>query len=93
MKTDRVYLVTDTDQADAEAAGPSDADRLRDWLTEHARDLATNPEARLTDFEDVPENLADALVTALEALPDDRLTEERTQLLGALRRYLEGWTP
>ena len=28
-----------------------------------------------------------------EALPDDRLTEERTQLLGALRRYLEGWTP
>ena len=62
-------------------------------LTEHARDLATNPEARLTDFEDVPENLADALVTALEALPDDRLTEERTQLLGALRRYLEGWTP
>lgn len=30
MKTDRVYLVTDTDQADAEAAGPSDADRLRD---------------------------------------------------------------
>lgn len=62
-------------------------------LTEHARDLATNPEARLTDFEDVPENLADALVLALEALPDDRLTEERTQLLGALRRYLEGWTP
>lgn len=37
MKTDRVYLVTDTDQADAEAAGPSDADRLRDWLTEHGR--------------------------------------------------------
>ena len=62
-------------------------------LTEHARDLAVLPEARLSDFEDVSENLADALVTALEALPDDRLTEERTQLLGALRRYLEGWTP
>lgn len=62
-------------------------------LTEHARDLATDPTARLTDLEDVPENLADALTVALEALPDDRLTEERTQLLGALRRYLEGWTP
>ena len=62
-------------------------------LTEHARDLAVQPEARLSDFEDVSENLADALVTALEALPDDRLTEERTQLLGALRRYLEGWIP
>lgn len=62
-------------------------------LTEHARELATSPEARLSDFEDVTENLADALATALEALPEDRLTEDRTQLLGALRRYLEGWTP
>ncbi len=61
-------------------------------LTEHARDLATDPQARLSDFEDVPELLADALRTALDALPDDRLTEPRTQLLGALNRYLEGWT-
>jgi hypothetical protein len=62
-------------------------------LTEHARDLATSPEARLSDFDDVTENLADALTTALEALPEDRLTEDRAQLLGALRRYLEGWVP
>jgi hypothetical protein len=61
-------------------------------LTEYARELPADPEARLTDFEDVPELLAESLVTALEALPDDRLTEDRSQLLGALRRYLDGWT-
>lgn len=62
-------------------------------LTEYARELAANPDGRLTDFEDVPELLADALATALDALPEARLTEERNQLLGALQRYLEGWTP
>lgn len=62
-------------------------------LTEYARDLARDPDERLTDFEDVPELLADALATALDSLPDDRLTDERGQLLGALRRYLEGWVP
>lgn len=60
-------------------------------LTEYARELPADPAARLSDFEDVPELLADALATALDALPEDRLTEDRTQLLGALRRYLEGW--
>lgn len=60
-------------------------------LTEHARELAAHPDARLTDYEDVPELLADALATALDALPEDRLTEERNQLLGACRRYIEGW--
>ena len=62
-------------------------------LTEYARDLAQNPEATLTDFEEVPELLADALATALDYLPPDRLTDDRTQLLGALRKYLEGWVP
>lgn len=61
-------------------------------LTEHAWELTTDPEARLSDFEDVPELLADALATAIDALADDRVTEARNQLLGALRRYLEGWT-
>ena len=62
-------------------------------LVEHARDLAENPQATLTSFGEVSENIGSALITALEALPEDRLTDERTQLLGALRRYLEGWTP
>jgi hypothetical protein len=61
-------------------------------LTEYARELPADPEARLTDFEEVPELLAESLVTAIESLPDDRLTEDRNQLLGALRRYLDGWT-
>jgi hypothetical protein len=60
-------------------------------LTEFARDLVTNPAASLSDFEEVPELLADTLATALEALPEGSLGESRTQLLGALRRYLEGW--
>jgi hypothetical protein len=60
-------------------------------LTEFARDLAGDAAATLSDFEDVPELLADALATALESLPGARLGESRTQLLGALRRYLEGW--
>lgn len=59
-------------------------------LTEHARDLATDPAATLSDFEEVPELLAEALATALDALADDKLTEDRAQLLGALRRYLDG---
>lgn len=62
-------------------------------LTEYARDQATDPAAILTDFEDTTEQIAFALATALEALPDDRMTDSRNQLLGALRRYLEGWTP
>ena len=60
-------------------------------LTEHARELAQNPAARLSDFEDMPELLACALVTALDALPEDRMTDDRNQLMGALRRYLDGW--
>ena len=63
-------------------------------FTEYARDIAAQgDQARLSDFEDVPELLADALRSALDALPEERLTEDRTQLLGALNRYLEGWTP
>lgn len=63
-------------------------------LTEYARDIVAQGEAaRLSDFDDVPELLADALRTALDALPQDRLTEDRTQLMGALNRYLEGWAP
>jgi len=60
-------------------------------MTEFARELASNPAASLSDFEEVPELLADTLATALEALPEGSLGESRTQLLGALRRYLEGW--
>lgn len=60
-------------------------------LTEFARELATNPDAHLSDFEEVPELLADALATALDCLPEGSLGESRTQLLGALRKYLEGW--
>lgn len=62
-------------------------------LTERARELAADPDARLSDFEDVPELLADALATALDALPEGSLTDERIQLLGACRRFIEGWAP
>ena len=62
-------------------------------LTEYARELATDPDARLTDFEDVPELLADALATAIDALPDDCMTDDRSQLLGACRRFTQGWAP
>jgi hypothetical protein len=61
-------------------------------MTEFARSLATDPTASLSDFEEVPELLTDALATALESLPEGSLGESRTQLLGALRRYLEGWS-
>lgn len=61
-------------------------------MTEYARDIAAlDKTARLSDFEDVPELLAEALTFALDAMPEDRLTEDRTQLLAALRRYLDGW--
>jgi hypothetical protein len=62
-------------------------------LVEYARDLATDPQATLTTFEDTPQCIATALATALESLGDDKMTEDDTQLLGALRRYLEGWIP
>jgi hypothetical protein len=61
-------------------------------LSNFARDLAGNPAATLSDLEEVPEFLADALATVLDSLPEARLDESRTQLLGALRRYLKGWT-
>jgi hypothetical protein len=60
-------------------------------LTEYARELSADPAARLTDFEDVPELLASALATSLDALPEDRMTHDRNQLLGASRRFLDGW--
>lgn len=59
-------------------------------LTEYARELAQNPAARLSNLEDVPELLADAIVIALEAMPEDHMTDDRNQLVGALRRYLDG---
>lgn len=63
-------------------------------LTEFARDqVAQGDAARLSDFEEVPELLAHSLVTALQALPEEHMTDDRNQLLGALRRFLDGWTP
>jgi non-ribosomal peptide synthetase component F len=60
-------------------------------LTEYARDIAVQGEtARLSDFEEAPELIADALIVALESLSEDRMNEARNQLLGALRRYVGG---
>lgn len=83
----------DTDRLDLILVTINSLHAVATTLTEYARDLASDPAERLTDFEDVPELLADSLATALDALPEDRLTDERGQLLGALRRYLEGWVP
>jgi hypothetical protein len=62
-------------------------------LTEFARELIHNPEATLTDMEEVPELLAEALATTLDCLGTDRLTEAQTQLVGALLRFVEGNVP
>jgi hypothetical protein len=59
-------------------------------LTEHARDLATDPEITLSAFGEAPKTLADALATTLDALPT--LDGDGNQLRGALARYLEGWS-
>jgi hypothetical protein len=60
-------------------------------LTEYARDVvAQGDEVRLWDFEETPELIADALIVVLESLPEDRLNEARNQLLGGLRRYVDG---
>jgi hypothetical protein len=59
-------------------------------LAEYARDLATDPEAKLSAFGEAPQTLADALATTLDSLP--ALDDDANQLLGALARYLEGWT-
>ncbi len=62
-------------------------------LTEYAREIAADPEARLSDFEDVPELLASALALSLDALPNASMTDDRIQLLGAAIKFTEGWTP
>ncbi len=62
-------------------------------LTEYAREVAADPEARLSDFEKVPELLADALTAAFDALPEASMTDDRNQLLGAARKFIEGWAP
>lgn len=62
-------------------------------LTEYARDLSRDPAATVTTFEDLHETIADALATALDALHPDQLTDDHTQLRGALARFLEGWAP
>jgi hypothetical protein len=62
-------------------------------LTEFARELINNPEATLTDMEEVPELLAEALATTLDCLGTDRLTEAQTQLVGALLLFVEGSVP
>lgn len=59
-------------------------------LIEHARNLATDPTAVMGDWEEVPELLVEALIVALDLLSDDDMGTPRIQLLGALRRYIEG---
>jgi hypothetical protein len=81
-----------TDRLDNILVATNDLHSAAITLTEYARVLVENPNARLSDFEDVPELLASALATALDALPEDRMRDNRNQLLGALRRYLEGLT-
>jgi hypothetical protein len=62
-------------------------------LTEFARELIVNPSATLTEVEEVPELLAEALATTLDCLGTDRLTEAQTQLVSALLRFVEGNVP
>jgi hypothetical protein len=39
------------------------------------------------------EHLVDALIATIEIADPDAEHEDQRQLLGALRRYLEGWAP
>jgi hypothetical protein len=60
-------------------------------LTEYARELATNPDAALSGFEEAPQAIAHALATTLDAMRQEPPCDDDTQLRGALARYLAGW--